>query len=137
VRRPIQPLTYQSSGVEADRLAAATELLAKPNFLLELKNLTATEAVSNANNPAYLANGGREAYHKTGKFFTLLLRAAATGLGAAGGSGGNQKTAVYAALDEAEVNVNEKEAEALVEQAEATKAGAIKELAECKEAPCT
>jgi len=38
-------------------------------------------------------------------------------------------------LDEAEVNVKEKEAEALVEQAKATKAGAIKELAECKEVP--
>jgi hypothetical protein len=56
----------------------------------------------------------------------------ATGFGAAGGSSGNLKTA---ALDEAEVNVKEKEAEALVEQAKATKAGAIKELAECKEAP--
>ena len=56
----------------------------------------------------------------------------ATGLGAAGGSSGNLKTA---ALDEAEVNVKEKEAEALVEQAKATKAGAIKELAECKEVP--
>jgi len=52
VRGPIQSLTDKSPGVEANRLAAAAELLAEPTFLAELKKLTAAETISNATRPA-------------------------------------------------------------------------------------
>jgi hypothetical protein len=59
----------KSHGAEAKRLAAAAELLAEPTFLAEVKKLTAAETVSNANRPAYLTYGGREAHHENWDVF--------------------------------------------------------------------
>jgi len=68
-------LTDKSPGVEANRLAAAAELLAEPTFLAEVKKLNAAETVSNANRPAYLTYGGREAHHENWDvFYSFVAR---------------------------------------------------------------
>ena len=77
MRGPIQSLTGISPGVEANRLAAAAELLAEPTFRTEVKKLTAAETISNATRPAYLTNGGREAHYANWDVFhSFFLHAA-------------------------------------------------------------
>ena len=66
---------------------------------------------------------------------TLSAVLTATGDGGGGSGGGGGSKPLSSAMEAAELAVKSKEADALAEQAEATKAGALKSLAVCSEAP--